>query len=130
MLTFSSFFATVWRKNNQHIYSNRTLTTQPMLLRAIRVLPDAVPFFSYARSRDIQSIKSPFQRGLASPIDVSVGDWRSVAYCIVCRQSKVARFLVEQSADCEYEDNYFILLLVWRYLFSARQYFCHLSSGN
>ncbi|KAH7319189.1 ankyrin repeat-containing domain protein [Rhexocercosporidium sp. MPI-PUGE-AT-0058] len=80
-----------------------------MTLRVIRVLPDTSPVFTFARKGDIPSMGSFFQQGLASPIDVAAGDGRSALHmALYAGQSDMARFLIAQNADCEYEDKYFI----------------------
>ncbi|KAA6409296.1 MAG: hypothetical protein FRX48_06849 [Lasallia pustulata] len=74
----------------------------------MRVLPDDAPLFGYVRQGDIPSVQSLFRQGLASPIDVAASDGRSVLHiAIYAGQPKTARFLIDQNADCEYEDKYF-----------------------
>lgn len=79
-----------------------------MSLRMMRVLPDESPLFAYVRQGDIPSIQSLFLQRLASPIDVAASDGRSVLHiAIYAGQPETAKFLINQNADCEYEDRYF-----------------------
>lgn len=80
-----------------------------MSLRVLRVLPDTAPIFTYARSGDTSRIGALFQQGLSSPIDIAISDGRSALHmALYAGHMETSRFLIEQHADCEYEDKDFI----------------------
>lgn len=93
-----------------YVYVTNSMQSGPsMSLRIVRVLPDAAPIFTFARKGDILGMRSLFHQGIASPVDVADGDGRSALHmALYAGQSDMARFLIGQNADCEYEDKYFI----------------------